>query len=272
MGRRKTAAESWRRPCHAPALPLPAEGGHALSDPAPVCRPPRASPSCSHSREPARRMGSGSPHGPLCPQLCPKPALRPPAPHGRRPALPPFQKGSGQGRPPPAGPPAPALPRPRTEPRVHLPGAAVLQLRQDGHVDVFLRLLLGESLREKRDPGETPVTLPAPPLLSPDAQLGLLFPRRPSAQEPGPTLGPGGLSREPGKGVFLAFHEAWDVCASFRDPHPLPPHPHWASSGHGEAALLLGPQRAEAPAPRASSQRVPRWSGAGGPRSARWRE
>lgn len=183
---------------------------------------------------------------PALPQAC----FTPPAPHRRRPA-PPFPERIRAKPPSSRGPSMRlALPRPRTKPRVHLPGAAVLQLWQDGHINVFLRLLLGESLREKQGPGETPVTLPAPPLLSPDAQLGLLSPQRPSAQMPGPTPGPGVFSRAPRKGVFPALHDAGDVYISFRDPHQLPPHLRWASSGHREAALLPGPQARTGPNPQ----------------------
>ena len=36
-----------------------------------------------------------------------------------------------------------------TKPCIHLLGAAVFQLGQNGHINIFLRFLLGKSLREK---------------------------------------------------------------------------------------------------------------------------
>lgn len=49
-------------------------------------------------------------------------------------------------------PPSPPPTRvPHTKPRIHLLGAAVLQLGQNGDIDVFLWFLLGKSLREKKE-------------------------------------------------------------------------------------------------------------------------
>lgn len=72
---------------------------------------------------------------------------------------------------------------PHTEPCIHLLGAAVLQLGQNGDINVFLWFFLGKSLREKKEQDARLYSYPALPV----------FPMRLSTV-PDPTPGLGTFS------------------------------------------------------------------------------